>query len=79
MGRCIVSSKSKIEIIIAGEEEGHEHYISSAKSTPKKTFVWWTDFKDSAFNFETIEKAQAALIHMALPIKTTIVVRLILD
>jgi hypothetical protein len=79
MGRCTVSSEFKTQFIIAGIEEGREHYLSFAKSTPNKTFVWWTDFKDDAFDFESLENAQTALIHMALPIPNLIVVRQCLD
>jgi len=62
-------------IIIAGIDEGRERYLLFAKSTPKKTWVQWTDDKDAAFNFESVERTRAALKHMDLPVPCAIVIR----
>lgn len=68
---------NKPRVIIAGIDEGRERYMLSAKSTPKKTWVQWTDNKDEAHDLQSIEAAIAALKHMDLPIPCGIVVRLV--
>jgi hypothetical protein len=63
------------EVIIAGIDEARELYLLYAKSTPKETRVEWTDSKEQAFNFDSVEKASAALKHMDLPIPCAIIIR----
>jgi len=63
------------QFIIAGIDEGRERYLLYAKSTPKKTWVQWTDDKDEAFNFHSVEKTKAALKHMDLPVPCAIFIR----
>ncbi len=69
------SNVTKTRIIIAGIDQGRERYLYSAKSTPEKTFVNWTDIKDDAYDFCSVDNARGALIHMALPIPCCVVVR----
>lgn len=67
--------KTLTSVIIAGIDEGRERYLLFAKSTPKKTWVQWTDSKDEAHDLKTVENARRLLKHMDLPIRTAVVVR----
>jgi hypothetical protein len=66
---------TKTRFIIAGIDQGRERYLFSAKSTPKRTAVQWTDSKDEAYDFLSVDNARGALNHMSLPIPCCIVVR----